>query len=299
MDKLDNTPLVSCVIPSYKRSDTLARAIDSVLNQSYKNTEVLVVDDNILGDEYSNNLHEIIKKYEDEPRVKLVVQERHINGAEARNAGVRASSGDYIAFLDDDDEWMPDKIERQMNIMKADPDLGGVAGGATLWEGDREVSHLPKKTVTENNLLFNVLIRKVDFATSTFLCKKSAFESIGGFDINLVRSQDLQLFADFLAHHRIYPICNSRTTKMYIESRINQLDSKKLINNKEAFFSSISDVIGLFSKATQNRIKSAHYYEISLVAFREGCYMVGIKFLLKGFKSPRSILDLIERFYYR
>ena len=89
----DNT-LVSCVIPSYKRADTLRRAIDSVLAQTHKELEVLVVDDNIAGDEYSNALRKIIEEYKDDGRVKLVTQPKHINGAEARNAGVRASHGD-------------------------------------------------------------------------------------------------------------------------------------------------------------------------------------------------------------
>lgn len=291
--------LVSVIIPSYKRSDTLARAIDSALHQTYKNIEVLVVDDNVFNDEYSEALKSVIQNYNNDSRVRLITQEKHINGAEARNAGVRASRAEYIAFLDDDDEWYPDKIEWQMNLLNEHPEAGGVAGGATLWEGAQEVSRLSQSPITEKNLLFNVLIRKVDFATSTFLCKKTAFEAIGGFDVNLVRSQDLQLFADFLSHYRIIPIWDKHTTKMYIESRINQLDSKKLSINKEAFFDSISDVLNKFPESTRNRIKSAHYYEIALVAFREGNYGIGIKYLLKGFKSPMSVLDLIERYKNR
>lgn len=80
--------MISCVIPSYKRSDTLRRAIDSVLAQTYTDLEVLVVDDNEQGDEYSKVLRGIVESYNDQ-RVKLVCQPRHINGAEARNAGVR------------------------------------------------------------------------------------------------------------------------------------------------------------------------------------------------------------------
>lgn len=296
---MNNELLVSCIIPSYKRSDTLVRAIKSALNQTYENVEVLVVDDNINGDEYSIALKEIIHQFGREPRVRLISQEKHINGAEARNAGVRASNGEYIAFLDDDDEWLPNKIERQMEVMFADPQLGGVAGGATLWEGEKEISHLPLSKVTEENLLLNVLIRKVRFATSTFLCKKEAFEAMGGFDTNLIRSQDLQLFADFLAHYRIYPLTSELTTKMYVESNINRLGTKKLIHNKKAFFNSISDVIDSFPKPTRKRIKSAHYYEISLVALRERRVLIGMWFFLKGVTSLRSIIDLIDRYKTR
>ena len=118
--------LVSCIIPTYKRSDTLGRAIDSVLSQTYYEIEVLVVDDNEKGSSESADVEKIVKSYADN-RVKLVTQPRHINGAEARNAGIRASKGDFIAFLDDDDEWLPEKIEKQMSFMSEHPDIDGVS----------------------------------------------------------------------------------------------------------------------------------------------------------------------------
>ena len=101
---------VSCIIPSYKRCDTVTRAIDSVLAQTYKNIEVCLVDDNIPGDEYSLKLQEALKKYEGDSRVRYIAQEKHINGAVARNVGIREATGTYIGFLDDDDEWMPEKL---------------------------------------------------------------------------------------------------------------------------------------------------------------------------------------------
>ena len=99
--------LVSVIIPSYKRSDTVIRAINSVLNQTYEDIEVLVVDDNIQGDEYSIELEKVLGQINDN-RVILIRQEKHVNGAKARNEGVKASHGYYIAFLNDDDEWWPD-----------------------------------------------------------------------------------------------------------------------------------------------------------------------------------------------
>lgn len=291
--------LVSCVIPSYKRADTLKRAIDSVLAQTYKEIEVLVVDDNIAGDEYSTALHKIIKSYNGDSRVILVTQPKHINGAEARNAGVRASHGEYIAFLDDDDEWQPDKIERQIKIMKNDSQLGGVAGGVTLWENGVEISSLPKETIKEEGLLYKVLTREVGLATSSFLCKKSAFNEMGGFDVSLRRSQDLQLFAHFLAKYRIYPISEFRTVKMHVESSINRLDAKRLAVNKEEFFESVKDVLALFRPSVQRRIKSAHYYEVAYVAIREKKYLFAIKYILMGLKSSASLVDLHKRFKER
>lgn len=288
-----NNSLVSCIIPSFKRTDTLKRAIDSILAQTHKEIEVLVVDDNIPGDEYSNALKDILKEYDE--RVILVTQKKHINGAVARNEGVKASHGSFIAFLDDDDEWLPTKIERQLSIMKSYPNISGVAGGASLWRGDKEISTFIPRRVNINTLLLDVLTRKIGLATSTFICKKEAFIEMGGFDPNLKRSQDIQLFADFLSKFQIYPMFEERTTRMYVESSINRLNSQKLAINKEELFHSIQSVLDQFSKATQKRIKSAHYYEVAYVAFKEKQYLFCIKYLIKGFCSPKSIVDLISR----
>lgn len=285
--------LVSCIIPSYKRADMLKRAINSVLAQTYKNIEILVVDDNIPGDEYSLQLKEILKEFG--KHVTLVTQEKHINGAVARNVGVKFSHGEYIAFLDDDDEWLPNKIERQVRVLEANSHIDGVAGGATEWKDGKEISTLNTSSISEDNLQLKVLLRKVRFATTTFICRKSAYDEIGGFNEKLIRSQDLQLVADFLTCHRIFPLTNERTVRIHVESGINRLDSKKLALNKEAYFKAMDTVMHRYSNSTQRRIKSAHYYEVALVAIREKKYFFALKYILKGLKSFRSILDLYIR----
>ena len=110
--------MVSCIIPTYKRSDTLVRAINSVLNQTYSNVEVLVVNDNELNDEYTGQVKKALLVFKDEPRVRLVMQEKHVNGAMARNVGIKAALGEYIGFLDDDDEWEPEKAEKQVQYLE-------------------------------------------------------------------------------------------------------------------------------------------------------------------------------------
>lgn len=295
---MEGLTLVSCIIPSYKRADTLKRAIDSVLAQTYKNIEILVVDDNVSGDEYSIALKDMVLSYHND-KVKLITQERHINGAAARNAGVKSSSGDYIAFLDDDDEWFPDKVERQLRILQSNNEYAGIAGGAVEYRDGKEISHLPSKPITEDNLLFKVLIREVGLTTCSFLCKKCAFIEMGGFDPNLIRSQDLQLFADFLYKFRIYPIWDFKTVKVHVEDSNNRLCAEKLAANKEAYFCSIDKVMQSFPKKTQRRIKSAHYYEIAYVATKERNYSLALKYIFKGLASITSLKDLFVRYMSR
>ncbi len=122
---LSTAPLVSCVIPTYKRSDMLPRAIQSVLNQTYSNIEVLIVDDNEPNDEYSLETQKTIAVFLKDPRIKFIQQEKHINGAVARNVGINAAKGKYVAFLDDDDEWLPEKIEKQLAVLEKDETISG------------------------------------------------------------------------------------------------------------------------------------------------------------------------------
>ena len=80
VNKLDKgNELVSCIIPSYKRCETVTRAVDSVLAQTYKNIEVCIVDDNTPGDEYSLQLQEVLNKYKRDNRVRYISQNKHIN----------------------------------------------------------------------------------------------------------------------------------------------------------------------------------------------------------------------------
>ena len=91
--------LVSVIIPTFKRSDMLGRAIESVLNQTYNMLEVLVVDDNIPGSHESVNVKDIVQTYADTNKVFYVGQKEHINGAVARNVGIERSRAEFIAFL--------------------------------------------------------------------------------------------------------------------------------------------------------------------------------------------------------
>jgi len=110
--------LVSVVIPCFNRADVIARAVASVLSQTYHNLEVIVVDD---GSEDILELKETLDAFGDE-RISLIQQPHNQGGAVARNVGVTRSRGEFIAFLDSDDEWLPDKLEKQLSMADATQD---------------------------------------------------------------------------------------------------------------------------------------------------------------------------------
>ena len=110
---MPDEPLVSAIIPSYNRQHTIVRAVKSVLDQTYKNLELLVVDD-ASTDETADVLASI-----DDARLTVISQPQNLGVAAARNRGIANARGEYLAFLDSDDEWLPDKLTSQLASMRA------------------------------------------------------------------------------------------------------------------------------------------------------------------------------------
>jgi len=107
-----NHPIVTVVLPFYNRIHTIEGSLTSVINQTFINWELLIVDDGS-SEEESKNLTELVIQLKD-PRIQVLIQNKNLGGGAARNIGMLAAKGQYIAFLDSDDEWESDKLERQL-----------------------------------------------------------------------------------------------------------------------------------------------------------------------------------------
>ena len=142
--------MVSVIIPTYKRSDMLPRAIASVLNQSYANIEAVVVDDNNPDTEYRKHTEILMMQYEFDKRVKYVKHSKNFNGSVARNTGIKNSDGEIVAFLDDDDTFYPEKIEKQVEYLLQHPKYRAVYCG---WDRAGDIV-IPND---EGNLSYNIL----------------------------------------------------------------------------------------------------------------------------------------------
>ncbi len=194
---------VSVIIPTYKRPDTLDRAINSVLAQTYPNVEVIVVDDNNPDTEGRRLTEEKMAPYSGNPRVKYIKHEKNKNGSAARNTGAKASNAKYLAFLDDDDEFYPEKIEAQVKRLEELPDEYAVCYTTVVYE--KEDGSFTESTETrEGDLFFDALTRELSFqAGSNLFIRKDAFDSIGGFDETFRRSQDKEVVTRLLFKYKI------------------------------------------------------------------------------------------------
>jgi len=178
--------VVSVIIPTYNRPTLLRRALESVVNQSYKNLEIIIINDG--GDESSRDITQSFK----DDRITYLSHGSNKGGSAARNTGIRNTKGEYIAFLDDDDQWIPSKIETQLNKMaKTDPDVGFCFSAVTnVYENREEDTWVPEGIDDYFDL---ALERFNGFLNVTLFVKKAVLEDVGGFDENLPSHQEVDL----------------------------------------------------------------------------------------------------------
>jgi glycosyltransferase involved in cell wall biosynthesis len=192
--------LVSIIIPCYNQGRYLSAAIDSVLGQTHKNIEVIVVDDGSTDD-----TSQVAARYAAESRIRYVRQENRGPSA-ARNAGVAISKGEYVNFLDADDTLLPEKLERQLDILQADPALALVY--CDIFYIDENGVDIPEKSATSiaqsrrilSGDIFDSLFIGGYFPPHTPLLRFDAYKQSGGFDQDLRGCCDWDLWLRIAAN---------------------------------------------------------------------------------------------------
>lgn len=195
--------LVSVVIPTYKRPDVISRAINSVLGQSYVNIEVIIVDDNDPHTEDRLLTEHVMLSYNDNPQVTYIRHDHNRNGSAARNTGWRASHGEFITFLDDDDEISPDKIRAQVECMETlDESWGACYTAYHILMKDGTIQH--SGTTQSGDVYLRALMRTFYMGSgSNVLLRKKVVDEIGGYDESFKRNQDIEFMARAFEHYKV------------------------------------------------------------------------------------------------
>lgn len=190
-----NRPLISVIIPTYNRASPLMEAVRSVLEQTYKTIELLVVDDGS-EDETPGQL----KKIED-TRLRVLVTQ-HGGVSRARNRGVAESKGEWIAFLDSDDRWKENKLETQLVFHSQNPHLQ-ISQTSEIWIRNGKRVNPARKHLKPAGYIFPESLHLCTITPSSVLMKKSLFESTGGFDEALPSCEDYDLWLRITAEHSV------------------------------------------------------------------------------------------------
>lgn len=268
-----NKKLVSIIIPTYMRADMLNRAIDSVLNQTYDNIEVIIVDDNNPHSKYRKNTEEIMLKYKEVKNVMYLKHDKNRNGAAARNTGINAAKGEYIGFLDDDDEFISNKIEAQVNSLnKISNEYGAVYGGYRIIRGNKVISNIE---VNKEGQLFQDLML-MEWGTgsgSNVLFKREVFNEIGLFDESLLRHQDWDILLRMFKKYKIKSI-EDIIINIYKDSRINIPNAEKFNEVKTYFLNKYENELFKMSDELRNKIYQRHNLELVSAYLRNRNYIV-------------------------
>lgn len=223
---------VSVVIPVHNRATAVRRAIASVLAQTCQDVEIIVVDDGST-DGTAAAISQI-----DDPRVRVIGHERSRGASAARNTGIRASRGEFVAFLDSDDEWLPSKLERQLKVFaRSDNGVGLVYTGAELLYDEAGVRRfVPRRRGDLRRLL---LRDNCVGGCSVGMVRRRVLEEVGGFDESLPARQDVDLWFRISTRYRVdfVPDALVRVAKSHDAVRIttdvaNRLKARELFCRK-------------------------------------------------------------------
>lgn len=287
--------LVSIVIPTYGRPQTLERAVNSVLNQTYKNIEVLVVDDNNPDTDARKETEEVMHRLkESDERVVYLQHPCNKNGSAARNTGIFNSHGKYVALLDDDDEFKPNKIAVQLETMEKLDDSWAacITGFDKLRDG--ELMGVGAET-KEGNILLDALGRNYYACSgSNLFIRRYVLDEIHGFNESFKRNQDLELLVRILQKYKVAR-CAENCLIIHAHKRTTDVQAVT-----DTFLKSFTPVIEEQSEDDKKRI----YFLINLQLVRY--YIIRKKNLKKAYSLMRekgiSTVDLIKYFrhlYYR
>lgn len=220
---------VTAIITTHNRCELLKKAIKSVLNQTYKNIEIIVVDDN--SDDNTEKYMQNIIKENPEIKYKRLTNKNLSGGNYARNVGIKESTGEYIAFLDDDDEWMPEKIEKQVNVLKNNNDVDLVICGKIVEYNFGEKYEEGKYFLEKKQNCSKLILYKIIGVTSTMMFSKNILNEVGYFDEKLKFWQEYDLSIRICQKSKVYFL-----NEPLILYRINEKDKNRKTNKIDGWY---------------------------------------------------------------
>lgn len=265
--------LVSVVMPTFNGSNFIKRALDSIVNQTYKNIEIIVVDD--LS---TDNTYEYVKslKY---TNLKLYKSDKKVTASYARNIGISKAKGKYIAFMDDDEEWNNLKVYRQVEFLRNNPSYKAVLTNHFYKAGESiKAVNSYSSDYTKDILLMNVQVS----AGSNILAYKSVVDKIGRFDENFVGHQDLEFAIRLDQECKIGHIDGYLFT-VHGRSQRNASNTEKLIKAKSMYLTKFKDLIDSYPKNIASRIYARHWLQVSRAFFLNGDNKNGFEYLKKSY----------------
>jgi glycosyltransferase involved in cell wall biosynthesis len=284
-----STPKFSVVIPAYNAGRTLTAALQSVYSQSERDLEIIIVDDG----SRDNTLAVATSEAQTDSRIK-VISGSNRGAAGARNAGIEAAVGKYVAFLDADDIWLPKKLEEQLKVFESDDEVRSVRCGACLVDDELTIISSRPCYDSKDVLLEILLFQNPSPWMSTLVVDRTVFSEIGVFDTSLEMIEDweyairlarfgvMKSVEEPLALYRQHPGNRSKDWQAHIRSGFQILE--KLFNDP---------ALPKRIRKERSRIYSKFYLMICGAAFAASTASQSIKWGLKAVTTHPSAIGYI------
>jgi len=280
-------PTVTVVTPTYNHAETLPRAIDSVLDQTFKNFEYIVVDD-----ASTDNTKSVVEPYDDK-RIHYVRHEENKGGSAARNTGITKARGRYVAFIDADDEWLPKKLAAQVECLEERTedwvavycDVVSERRGADKYvrQAVNRALRVIGLTPPEPNarcggerLVREILTKRLSIGGgTTLMVRTETAKHINGFDTAFYRHQDLEFLVRVLKQGKL-AFLNEPFAAVYESS--DPTPGLLELTKMQYFGKFIADVERL--EAEGDNVLGPHWFDLSKFYFGEGNFRKGSQYLL-------------------
>lgn len=270
---------VSVIIPTYGIPHYLKKSIKSVLNQTLGNLEVIVVDDNNPETEARKETEKIIASFDDN-RLHYLMHPRNLNGAVARNTGIAKASGKYIAFLDSDDEYNTERLQRCFDVMEnVDNTIAGVYTGCEFRRcGEKYYTYTDVKA---GNYLLDTLACTFMFCTgSNIFVRNAVVQEINGFDETFLRHQDYEFLVRIFKKYSVEAIPEVLVIKN--NDNVNLPDVERMIDIKKQYIEKFDHIIQWMSKHDKEYIYHSQYIQIAEAAQKTRKYKLANQYYKKA-----------------
>ena len=268
-----SSPLVSVIVPTYRRSGPLNRALTSLAEQTYRNIEVIVINDNV-DESWTAQVQGMIDQILDSHpslRVRHIVNQVNQGSAETRNIGIRAAAGEYITFLDDDDIYLSDKIERQLGDMLAVNADYGITD-LRIYNAREKLVDVRRRTYireedTASLLRYHMMYHMT--GTDTLMFRKAYLEKIGMFP-PIDMGDEFYLMEQAILHGGVLCYSSHCRVKAYTHGEPQEgisLSESKIIG-ENALYDAKKKYFPQFSRADVRYIRVRHHVVIAFAQFR-------------------------------
>ena len=293
-----NIPLVTVVIPTYNRPVYLKRCMDSILNQTYKNIEIIVVDDNNPNTYARKETESVMSGFVLSDKITYLQHDRNRNGSAARNTGWKASHGEYITFIDDDDEIDCTKVEKQVLCLeKLDSSWGACYTGYQLLKenGNNQISSERRS----GDCYVDALMRTMFMGSgSNLLLRKAVVDEINGYDESFQRNQDIEFLVRVCEKYKLAYIDEVLLTIHQEGERGKRTfdDAEKInLHYLEKFSVQINSLDGVERKRVMTVI-SLERFRLALYSYR---FIDGIKILAQNKVPVRYVFKYFKYLIHR